>query len=84
MQTNTLAQTKFYNLLTIIFIFCLLISNIAEIKIMDVFGLAQVGAGTLFFPLLYVLNDVLTEVYGFSASRRAIWMALFLVLSHVL
>lgn len=77
MQTNTLAQTKFYNLLTIIFIFCLLISNIAEIKIMDVFGLAQVGAGTLFFPLLYVLNDVLTEVYGFSASRRTIWMALF-------
>ena len=43
---------------------------------MDIFGVAQVGAGTLFFPLLYVLNDVLTEVYGFSASRKTIWTAL--------
>lgn len=70
------SQTKFYHLLTLIFVFCLLISNIAEMKIVDVLGVAQVGAGTLFFPLLYVLNDVLTEVYGFSASRRTIWLAL--------
>ena len=39
-------------------------------------GVAQVGAGTIFFPLLYVLNDIITEVYGFSASRRTIWVAL--------
>lgn len=49
----------------------------AEMKIADFFGVAQIGAGTIFFPLLYVLNDVITEVYGFSASRRTIWLALF-------
>lgn len=72
-----LQKTKYYNFLTLIFIFCLLISNLAEIKIFDFFGLAQIGGGTIFFPLLYVLNDIITEVYGFSASRRTIWLALF-------
>jgi uncharacterized integral membrane protein (TIGR00697 family) len=76
MKVNTTANTKFYNALTLIFVFCLFISNIAEMKIIDILGVAQVGAGTLFFPLLYVLNDVITEIYGFSASRRTIWLAL--------
>lgn len=84
MQNTTLSQTKFYNLLTLIFIFCLFTSNIAEIKIIDVFGLAQVGAGTIFFPLLYVLNDIITEVYGFSASRKTIWLALFFNIAFTL
>lgn len=76
MNNTQVINTKFYNLITVIFVFCLLISNIAEAKIVDIFGIAQFGAGTLFFPLLYVMNDILTEVYGFSASRRTIWVAL--------
>ena len=32
------------------------------------------GAGILFFPLSYVIGDVLTEVYGYSAARRVIWL----------
>lgn len=31
------------------------------------------GAGVLFFPLSYVLGDVLTEVYGYARARRVIW-----------
>jgi hypothetical protein len=76
MKPKSLGNSKFYHILGTIFVFCLLISNIAEMKLLDVFGYAQIGGGTLFFPLLYVLNDVLTEVYGFSASRRIIWSAL--------
>ena len=76
MKSDTLSNTKFYHILTLIFVFCLFISNIAEMKIIDVMGVAQVGAGTIFFPLLYVLNDIITEVYGFSASHRTIWVAL--------
>lgn len=30
----------------------------------------------LLFPMLYVINDILTEVYGFYASRKVIWAAL--------
>jgi uncharacterized integral membrane protein (TIGR00697 family) len=77
-------DTKIYHMLTLIFIFCLLISNIAEMKITSFLGVAQIGAGTLFFPMLYVMNDVITEVYGFSASRRTIWLALICNLSFSL
>jgi queuosine precursor transporter len=31
------------------------------------------GAGNLFFPISYIFDDVLTEVYGYSRARRAIW-----------
>lgn len=31
------------------------------------------GAGVLFFPLSYVLGDVLTEVYGYARARRVVW-----------
>ena len=70
-----LSSTKYYHSLTLSFTIILLLSNIAEIKICDFFGFS-VGAGTIIFPLLYVLNDVLTEVYGFTAARRTIWIAL--------
>lgn len=76
MKSKPLGNTKYYHLISIIFVFCLLISNLAEVKLIDIFGYGQMGGGTFFFPLLYVLNDVLTEVYGFSASRRTIWTAL--------
>lgn len=33
----------------------------------------SIGAGILFFPISYLLGDVLTEVYGYDASRKVIW-----------
>lgn len=38
------------------------------------------GAGILFFPLGYVIGDVLTEVYGFARARRVIWAGTVAVL----
>ena len=35
------------------------------------------GAGILFFPVSYVIGDVLTEVYGYSNARRCVWMGFF-------
>jgi uncharacterized integral membrane protein (TIGR00697 family) len=43
-------------------------------KVAEIGGFAF-GAGVLFFPLSYVLGDVLTEVYGYARARRAIWAA---------
>jgi uncharacterized integral membrane protein (TIGR00697 family) len=31
------------------------------------------GAGVLFFPVSYIIGDVLTEVYGYANARRVIW-----------
>jgi len=60
----------------ILFAAFLILSNLTAIKI------AQVGpwafpAGLIFFPLTYIFDDILTEVYGFKVSRRVIWSALF-------
>lgn len=74
---NTEKETKYYNIISTMFTVCLLMSNVAELKICDFFGYS-IGAGTLIFPLVYILNDILTEVYGFSCSRKAIWQALFI------
>ena len=41
---------------------------------LPVFGRVTFGAGILFFPLSYVLGDVLTEVYGFARARRVVWV----------
>jgi len=35
------------------------------------------GAGNLFFPIGYIFGDILTEVYGYSRTRRVIWMGFF-------
>lgn len=38
------------------------------------------GAGILFFPISYVIGDVLTEVYGYARARRVIWVGTAAVL----
>ncbi|MBL8967341.1 MAG: queuosine precursor transporter [Spirochaetaceae bacterium] len=61
------------------FVTVLLVSNVASsAKIIDlgfaVFGVPMAfDAGTLLFPIGYIFGDILTEVYGFKASRRVIW-----------
>ena len=40
---------------------------------LPMFGPVVFGAGILFFPLSYVLGDVLTEVYGYARARRVVW-----------
>jgi uncharacterized integral membrane protein (TIGR00697 family) len=41
---------------------------------LPLFGTITFGAGILFFPLSYVLGDVLTEVYGYARARRVVWV----------
>jgi uncharacterized integral membrane protein (TIGR00697 family) len=61
------------------FVTVLIVSNVASsAKVVDLgFSLFSVrlafDGGTLLFPLSYVFGDILTEVYGFRASRRVIW-----------
>jgi queuosine precursor transporter len=56
----------------ILFAASLLISNIIASKIM-MLGPLAVPAGVLVFPLAYILNDVITEVWGYSKARLIIW-----------
>jgi len=70
---------RYFDVLMALFVAILVLSNIASsAKIVDLgfslFGIRLAfDGGTLLFPLAYVLGDVLTEVYGFKASRRVIY-----------
>ena len=56
----------------ILFATCLLISNILASKIMMI-GPWSAPAGVLIFPLAYIINDVLVEVWGYQKTRLIIW-----------
>jgi queuosine precursor transporter len=66
-------QFRYYDFVMAAFVAILLLSNlIGAAKLADVGGFVF-GAGILFFPLGYVIGDVLTEVYGYARARRVIW-----------
>ena len=62
--------------LTLAFVVILLVSNLIAAKITPI-GPFRVSAAQLLFPITYIFGDVFTEVYGYSASRRAIWRGFF-------
>lgn len=55
------------------FVAVLLISNIGATKLIE-FGPIITDGGVFLFPLTYVIGDILSEVYGFTAARRAVFM----------
>jgi uncharacterized integral membrane protein (TIGR00697 family) len=56
-----------------IFVTCLLTANVIAAKLIAVGGIV-VPAGVVIFPVSYIVGDVLTEVYGYAAARRVIWL----------
>lgn len=57
-----------------VFVALLLISNIGAVKLIE-FGPFITDGGAFLFPLVYIVGDVLAEVYGWKAARRAIVVA---------
>jgi uncharacterized integral membrane protein (TIGR00697 family) len=69
---------RWFDFVMAAFVTVLLLSNVlgagkVAVIHLPVVGEWPFGAGILFFPLSYVLGDVLTEVYGYSRARRCIW-----------
>jgi uncharacterized integral membrane protein (TIGR00697 family) len=72
---------RYYDFAMAAFVTVLLCSNIlgaakrAQFFEFDLgpFHFGAFGAGILFFPLSYLLGDVLTEVYGYARARRVVW-----------
>ena len=66
-------QFRYFDFVMAAFVAVLLLSNlIGAAKLSTVQGFTF-GAGILFFPLGYVIGDVLTEVYGYARARRCVW-----------
>lgn len=68
---------RYYDFVMAAFVTVLLLSNVigaAKPTFITIGGVQWVyGAGILFFPLGYVIGDVLTEIYGYARARRVIW-----------
>ena len=69
---------RYFDFLMAAFVTILLLSNVlgagkVAVVHLPVVGDWPFGAGILFFPIAYVLGDVLTEVYGYARARRCIW-----------
>ncbi len=77
--------TRYLEIITGIFVAVVIISNITSTKIL-LLGPFTFDGGTLLFPISYIFGDLLTEVYGYKASRRVIWTGFIscLVMSGVI
>jgi uncharacterized integral membrane protein (TIGR00697 family) len=71
-MATTMKQYRYLDLLINIFVVVLIVSNLIAPKSVAV-GPLLFSAANILFPVTYIFGDVFTEVYGYSASRRAIW-----------
>ncbi|MET0240796.1 MAG: queuosine precursor transporter [Sphingobium sp.] len=70
---------RYYDIVMAAFVAILLLSNIigaSKRATLDLplIGPWSFGAGVMFFPISYIIGDVLTEVYGYARARRVIWV----------
>ena len=71
-------QFRYFDYVMVAFVTILLLSNLIgagkrAVVDLPLIGPWPFGAGVLFFPVSYVIGDVLTEVYGYAHARRCIW-----------
>jgi uncharacterized integral membrane protein (TIGR00697 family) len=72
------AHFRYFDFVMAAFVTILLLSNVIGAGKLATVTLPWIGpwpfgAGILFFPISYVIGDVLTEVYGYARARRCIW-----------
>ncbi|MGB3717470.1 MAG: queuosine precursor transporter [Candidatus Promineifilaceae bacterium] len=65
--------SRWYPAITAAFATSLVISNIIAVKLIT-FGPLTLPAAVIIFPVAYIFGDILTEVYGYSRARGAIWI----------
>ena len=74
---------KYLEILAVLYVASLLIADTIAVKVITIFGY-PIPAGILCFPISYIINDVLTEVYGFKNARRIIIYGFFCLALMVL
>ena len=80
---ENLTKTELYAVLTGVFTACLIISNIIAGKTFDFFSFV-LPCGVMIFPIFYIVNDVLAEVYGYEKARNVILLGFLMNLVAVI
>lgn len=78
-NTPNLSGSRWFLAVSAVFIAALLTANIIAVKLVSFGDYPLVGqlilpAAIIVFPISYIVGDILTEVYGFAAARRVIWL----------
>lgn len=73
-EASSVRQFRAFDVVMAAFVAILLLSNLIGAAKLATVGGFTFGAGILFFPIGYVIGDVLTEVYGYAHARRCIWV----------
>jgi uncharacterized integral membrane protein (TIGR00697 family) len=71
-------EFRYFDFVMVAFVVILLLSNVIgagkpAVVTLPGIGAWPFGAGILFFPLSYLIGDILTEVYGYARARRCVW-----------
>lgn len=72
-QASARRHFRYFDYVMAAFVAILLLSNLIGAAKLASLGGYTFGAGILFFPVSYVIGDVLTEVYGYANARRCVW-----------
>ncbi len=72
---NRTEQLSPFVVVSVLFILCYVVSNLMAVKVVGFFGLFYFDAGTITFPLAYMLGDVLTEIWGYKTAKKTIILA---------
>ncbi len=72
MDKEKVMVSRLFAILGIIYVTCLLLSNLIAGKMMAL-GSITLPAAVILFPITYIMGDVFTEVYGFKNTRAIIW-----------
>ena len=76
-------MAKLYFKYTALFCGCLIISNILASKTFSLYDII-LPCGVVIFPLVYIVGDVLTEIYGFTLAKRTIYLGFIINLIAVI
>lgn len=70
--------------LAVLFNVCLIASNLFAVKLFCLFGKFTFSGAVVIFPVTYIINDLLSEVYGYRKARGVIWLGFAMQLLFIL
>ena len=73
MQKRQNTVSVLFMVFSILFCVCLITANILETKQIQVLSVSLTG-GLIVFPVSYIINDCVCEVWGYSKARMLIWL----------
>jgi uncharacterized integral membrane protein (TIGR00697 family) len=72
-STPPVYASPYFMVIVALYVTSLITANTVAVKVLEV-GPWVTDAGLITFPIAYIVGDVLTEVYGYAAARRVIWL----------